>query len=96
MKKFALLLMVLFMFACASNDKKTYTVQYSIQAVSQHNDTTIINRVLKLHERTVWLKLHQGDLILYTMATRVSGETEVLMSGVKYFEVIKADTIKIQ
>ena len=95
MKKFAFILIALLAFACTSSPPaKTYTVEYTVQAVSQYGDTTIINRAVVLNERTAEFSLHQGDLRLITYSTRVSGEVETLMSGVKYFVLIKSDTIK--
>lgn len=95
MKKLFLILIVFLAFACKPTPSKTYTVEYVIQTVSQYNDTTIIYKTVQLNERKVEIRLRQGDLTFLTMHTNVSGEGDVLMSGVKYYVVLKIDTLNV-
>jgi hypothetical protein len=100
MKKLSFIFGVLLvMLAASCGDKtpeKTYTVRYTVQTVSQYGDTIIINKTVALKDRVGEFSLHQGDLRFITYSTRISGESETLMSGVRYFELIKSDTIKVQ
>lgn len=97
MKKIAVILIAFLAFACSpSNPTKTYTVDYTVQAVSQYGDTTIITKMVNLTDESVEFSLYRGDLTMYKLSSRASGDASVIMSGVRYFVLIKSDTIKIR